>query len=94
MLINQPEAALKAVESHFGSETRRYIAKTFLRYKPVWNPLRGNPRFEVLLKVPEQKKQLARLPALYRRPPACRRFSVGPRLPALCRRPPLAGALP
>ncbi len=66
--MNQPEAALTAVESHFGSETRRYIAKTFLRYKQVWNPLRGNPRFEVLLKVPEQKKQLARLPALYRRP--------------------------
>jgi hypothetical protein len=85
MLMNQPEAALNAVESHFGSETRRYIAKTFLRYKPVWNPLRGNPRFEVLLKVPEQKKQLARLPALFRRPPACRRFSVGR---------PLAGALP
>lgn len=65
MLINQPEAALTAVESHFGSETRPYIAKTFLRYKPVWNPLRGNPRFEVLLKVSEQKKQLARMPALW-----------------------------
>lgn len=31
ILINQPEAALTAVEPHFGSETRHDLSRTFLR---------------------------------------------------------------
>ncbi len=56
VLVNQPEAALTALESQFGPATRIYMSKITLRYDPVWDPLRGNPRFEALLKDPEQKK--------------------------------------
>jgi tetratricopeptide (TPR) repeat protein len=56
MLLNQPEAALAALEARFGSAARVYRSKTGLRYDPIWDPLRGNPRFEALLNAPDAKK--------------------------------------
>ncbi len=56
ILVNQPDAALTALESRFSPATRSYISKVGLRYDPSWDPLRGNPRFEALLKAPELKK--------------------------------------
>ncbi len=56
MLVNQPEAALTALESRFGTATRSYISKINLRYSSAWDPLRGDPRFEALLKAPEPKR--------------------------------------
>ncbi len=56
MLVNQQEAALVALEAYYGKRSAEYRSKLGLRYDPVWEPLRGNPRFEALLKVPEQKK--------------------------------------
>ena len=66
VLINQPEAALTAVESRFGAETRRSISEPFLPSNPAWDPRRGNPRFEAVLTVPEQKKSPTRARAHYR----------------------------
>lgn len=56
MLTNQPAAALTALESHYGKLGDAYYSKAGLRYDPVWDPLRSNPRFEALLKAPEQKR--------------------------------------
>lgn len=56
MMVNQPDAALTALESSFVPATRGYNSKIGLRYDPAWDPLRGNPRFEALLKDPEPKR--------------------------------------
>jgi hypothetical protein len=56
MLVNQPEAALTALESYYGAATGEYRTKAGLRYSPIWDPLRGNSRFEALLKEPEPKR--------------------------------------
>lgn len=56
MLSNRQEEALAALESHYGKPFPIYRSRMGLRYHPVWDPLRGDPRFEALLKVPSQKK--------------------------------------
>lgn len=56
MLVNQPEDALAALESYYGKATGEYRSKMGLRYHHAWDPLRGNPRFQALLKDPEPKR--------------------------------------
>ncbi|MSU24906.1 MAG: TIR domain-containing protein [Opitutus sp.] len=57
--LGEHEGALAALESVRQVEFSKGSLSTFrvfLRYHPVWDPLRGNPRFEALLKAAEQKK--------------------------------------
>ena len=56
MLMNEQEAALVALESYYAKASDEYRSKLFLRYHPAWDPLRGDPRFEALLKAPKAKK--------------------------------------
>ncbi len=56
MLVNQSEAALTALESYYGAAPRKFESKVELRYGRVWDPLRGNPRFEALLNAPTSKR--------------------------------------
>ena len=58
--MGEHEGALAALESMRQAEisTLTWLAhlRVNLRYDPVWDPLRGNPRFEALLKLSELKK--------------------------------------
>ncbi len=56
MMVNQQEAALVALEEFYGKKSAEYQSKIWLRYHPIWDPLRGNPRFEALLAVSGPKK--------------------------------------
>ena len=49
-------AATSGAVAYYGKASEEYRSKIGLRYDPVWAPLRGNPRFEALLKAPEAKK--------------------------------------
>ena len=55
MLMGKSDDALASLEKWLASR-REGPPSTSLRYNPVWDPLRGNPRFEALLKVAEPKK--------------------------------------
>ncbi len=56
LLLNQRETALAALESYYRTTPDVFQSKVKLRYDPRWDPLRGDPRFEALLKAPEPKK--------------------------------------
>lgn len=56
VLSNKHAEALSALESYYGKPRLNYVTRTGLRYNPLWDPLRGNPRFEALLKTSGPKK--------------------------------------
>ena len=57
MQLDRREEALAALASYYGKRTTDYQGRNWLFYgDPVWDPLRGDPRFEALLKASEQKK--------------------------------------
>ena len=59
VLLNKPVEAIGSLESSIKTNTlgsSDLDVRIQLRFDPVWDPLRGNPRFEALLKAPEQKK--------------------------------------
>ena len=58
-LADMTEDALTALEAAAQQKlitTSASARRNSLRYSPEWDSLRGNPRFEALLKAPEQKK--------------------------------------
>ena len=46
------EAAIDQLEALLAAQTGLVISRELLRIDPIWDPLRGNPRFEKLLKDP------------------------------------------
>jgi tetratricopeptide (TPR) repeat protein len=53
--LGDNQAALAVLEESYKAGVSRG-PRTDFRYHPVWEPLRGDPRFEALLKVSEPKK--------------------------------------
>lgn len=54
--LNQREAALVTLEKYFNDAKSADDNRVWLRFDPIWDPLRSDPRFEALLKAPERKK--------------------------------------
>ena len=57
-MLGRSDEACATLESimNLGSGQTLAIRRNHLRYHPEWDPLRGNPRFEALLKTWESKK--------------------------------------
>ncbi len=56
MQLNQREVALVTLENYFRDAKSADDSRVWLRFDPIWDPLRSDPRFEALLKAPERKK--------------------------------------
>jgi|GEM_PF-6375005 len=57
MYLGREEEALVELEARYGKPLPPGTNRMTLRYNPLWDPLRGNPRFEALLKAkPPGKK--------------------------------------
>ena len=54
MLLGRRDEAVQRIESMF-PQLPEY-ARSALRYSPEWDALRGIPRFDALVKAPEQKR--------------------------------------
>jgi tetratricopeptide (TPR) repeat protein len=56
VLLEKPDEAIAFLESAKQSFFSSNVVRINLLYDSAWDPLRGNPRFEALLKAPEQKR--------------------------------------
>ena len=54
--LDKPDEAITALELYYARPSSAYFSRVWIRYNPIWDSLRGRPRFEALLKLPERKK--------------------------------------